>query len=147
MHSLVTMLIAAFTVLVAGRCNTRIVDEEYIITQVVKNNTNLPVVLTIYSKRPPKQVSIPVNGSHTDKFSFVGIGSFAPVDSEFMTDSVSVVFDNRSKVVYPNLGPPVSDNCLSKSIYCITNYEQTDISSRHKQYTYNINQADLVKAK
>ena len=117
----------------------RIVDEEYVITQVIKNNTNLPVVLTIYSNRPPKQVSIPVNGSHTDKFSFVGIGSFAPVDSEFVTDSVSIVFNNRSKVVYLNLGPSVSDNCSSKSIYCITNYEQTDINSWHKQYTYTIN--------
>lgn len=147
MRYLIITFVSAFIAFAGSRCTTKIIDKEYVITQVIKNSTSLPVTFIVYSKQPQKRVTIAPNTSHTDKFSFDGIGTFVPVDSRFITDSVEIIFDNRLKTTYVSQGVRVSDNCLSKSIYCVSNYQEVDIDTRHKQYTYSVNQEDLAKAK
>lgn len=147
MRFVIQLLVTVSITVTINCCKTKIVENEFVITQVIKNNTNLSLVVTVYSALPQKQIVIPANGSHTDRFSFDGIGEFQPVNSFFATDSVEILFDNRLKTTYIHRGYLASSNCASRSMYCAVNYEAVDLNQSYKQYTYVINQDDLAQAR
>lgn len=128
----------------------RTIDYVYTVDQVFQNETLLPVEVTVYSKIPARPVykfSVEPGKNHLDTFTFDGYDGFNPVDSRFITDSVTIVFDARIRLFYPYRGSKRSDNCITRNVYCFDSYEKQIINQWHSQYTYRINQSDLVKAK